>query len=325
MNYTHIFQNAVKKAGGEVYFVPNTFNPPYDPDKHWPMELPDIEFKDNTVLFLHFQDFITALWGRIVELDIVAEYYGDRANQVVVMHWPHAMHRYYQGPIKLIEFNIHEYNIIRNLARRWDEWKHLVDLPRTLAWQCLNGRMCPHRYQIKEILQNWPNGILSYNDAIPLPEWAYSTYRGTSTYLSITNEDNFIRLINVYGSCAVNIVTETQYNLAPGIITEKTIMAMLAEQIPIVIGYPGIVTDCKELGFDMFHDVVNISYDHLPNDVRAIKALELNQDLIQGRIDLSPYRDRLQAQREFLLDDYPNIMELRFIRDCEQLANKLNF
>jgi hypothetical protein len=50
-------------------------------------------------------------------------------------------------------------------------------------------------------------------------------------------------------------------------------------------------------------------------------ALELNRDLIVGKIDLAPYRDRLRAQREFVLNDYPAIMELRFIRDCKQLNN----
>jgi hypothetical protein len=318
MNYAIFFQNTFRKSGFDVHVEHNAFQPPYHPSTAWPLKLPDLEFKDNTVLFLHFQDFITVRDGRIVELDMVSDYYGDRADQVVVMHWPHAMYRYYQGPINLIEFNLHEYNILKNLHDRWPEWQHMFDSPRTHAWQCLNGRMCSHRYQVKEILQNWPNGVLSYHDAIPLPEWAYSTYWGTE------NEDNFIRLINVYGSCAVNIVTETQYDSAPGIITEKTIMAMLAEQIPIVVGYPGIVADCKELGFDMFDDVVDVSYDYLPNDIRAIKAVELNQDLIQGRVDLSSYQERLRAQRTFLLDDYPTMMEMRFHRDCEQLISNLN-
>ena len=74
----------------------------------------------------------------------------------------------------------------------------------------------------------------------------------------------------------------------------------------------------------MFDDVVDTSYDQLPNDVRAINAVELNKDLIQGHIDLSPYRQRLRAQREFLLDDYPTIMEIRFQHDCERLISKLN-
>ena len=54
-------------------------------------------------------------------------------------------------------------------------------------------------------------------------------------------------------------------------------------------------------------------------DRRAEQAVLLNRDLIQGRIDLSPYQERLRAQREFLLDDYPTMMEIRFQRDISNL------
>ena len=314
-HYSEFFQTTLTELGFDVQGVWNTFDPPYNHDTGWPLKLPDVEFGPRTLLVMHFQDFVTHLDGKILELEQVEQKYQQYANQVVVIHWPHNLKHYYTGPINLIEFNVHEYQILQNLHVRWDEWRHMVSMPKTLAWQCLNGRMCAHRFQVKEILQHWPNGILSYHDAVPLSQWDYSTYQGTE------NEDNFIRLLDVYGSCAVNIVTETQYNTAPGIITEKTFMAMLAEQIPIVIGYPGIVQDCIELGFDMFTDIVDVSYDYLSNDQRIQHALETNRDIILGKIDLAPYRERLCAQREFLLDDYPTVMELRFIRDCEQLSN----
>ena len=96
---------------------------------------------------------------------------------------------------------------------------------------------------------------------------------------------------------------------------------MAAEQIPIVIGHQGIVRHCEELGFDMFTDLVDVSYDLMPNEVRAEQAILLNQDLIQGRINLAPYRDRLREQREFLLDDFSTMIELRFIN----AINNLNF
>jgi hypothetical protein len=96
---------------------------------------------------------------------------------------------------------------------------------------------------------------------------------------------------------------------------------MLAEQIPIVIGSQGLVSSLRDRGFDMFDDLVDTSYDCLPNETRLTAALESNQDLIVGKIDLAPYRERLRAQREFVLNDYPAIMELRFIRDCEQISN----
>jgi hypothetical protein len=212
----------------------------------------------------------------------------------------------------LIEFSNHNYDLVNQLYQRWPEWQHIVGQPRTQAWQCLNGRMCDHRNRVVQVLQSWAGGVLSYHDRIRLPNYDYTQY----TY---NNVDNFINLAYVYGTCAVNIVTETEYDTAPGIISEKTLLAMAAEQIPIVIGHQGIVKHCQELGFDMFTDLVDVSYDTMPNEHRAEQAILLNQDLIQGRIDLTPYQGRLRAQRECLLDDYPTIMEIRFQRDISNL------
>ena len=96
---------------------------------------------------------------------------------------------------------------------------------------------------------------------------------------------------------------------------------MLAEQIPVVIGSQGLVSSIRNRGFDMFDDLVDTSYDCLPNETRLTTALESNRDLIVGNVDLAPYCERLRAQREFLLDDYTTMMELRFIRDCQKLSN----
>ena len=126
-----------------------------------------------------------------------------------------------------------------------------------------------------------------------------------------------------HASCAVNIVTETEYDTTPGIISEKTLMAFAAQQIPIVIGHQGIVQHCKELGFDMFDDLVDTSYDVLPNESRAEQALLRNRDLIMGNINLAPYQERLERNRVFLLDDFPTMIELRFKRDCERLRRNL--
>jgi hypothetical protein len=248
----------------------------------------------------------------VLELEAIEQRYGSRADRVVVTYWNHGLDRIYTGPVRLVEFSNHNYDLVNQLYLRWSEWQHIVDQPWTQAWQCLNGRMCDHRSRVMQILQDWSGGVLSYHDRIRLPQHDYANY----TY---NNVDNFINLAYVYGTCAVNIVTETEYATAPGIISEKTLLAMAAEQIPIVIGHQGIVQHCRELGFDMFTDLVDVSYDTMPNDCRAEQALLLNQDLIQGRIDLSPYRERLRAQREFLLDDYSTMMEIRFQRDINNL------
>jgi predicted metal-dependent HD superfamily phosphohydrolase len=69
----------------------------------------------------------------------------------------------------------------------------------------------------------------------------------------------------------------------------------------------------------MFDDIVDNSYDQLSNDIRAEQALERNQDLIMGRVDLHPYQQRLQQQRIFLLEKFPVIMQEKFINQCQAI------
>jgi hypothetical protein len=309
MDYSVLFDQQFTKLGLSFTPVYNCFDGGRLPHTGWSLKLPDF---DTDVLLLHFQDLVNIQGGRVLELEAIEQRYGSRANRVVVTYWNHGLNQVYSGPIQLVEFSNHNYDLVNQLYQRWSEWQHIVGQPRTQAWQCLNGRMCDHRNRVVQILQDWPEGVLSYHDRIRLPQHDYTNY----TY---NNVDNFINLDYVYSTCAVNIVTETEYNTTPGIISEKTLLAMAAEQIPILIGHAGIVQHCKELGFDMFTDLVDVSYDHMPNDIRVEQAILLNQDLIQGRIDLAPYRGRLHARREFLLDDFTTMMELRFQRDINNL------
>jgi hypothetical protein len=119
-------------------------------------------------------------------------------------------------------------------------------------------------------------------------------------------------------------VTETQYDRAPGIVSEKTLQAMIACQIPIVIGHQGIVRDCVELGFDMFDDIVDTSYDSLPNETRVEKALLLNKDVILGRAPIPlNLTQRLQQQRNYVLNTYPDLIDKKFNEQAIALAKKL--
>jgi hypothetical protein len=309
MDYSVLFAQQITKLGLSFTPVYNCFDGGRSPHTGWSLKLPDF---DTNMLLLHFQDLVNIQDGCVLELEQVEQRYGSRADRVVVTYWNHGLDKIYTGPVRLVEFSNHNYDLVNQLYRRWPEWQRIVERPKTQAWQCLNGRMCDHRYRVMQILQGWPGGVLSYHDRIRLPDYDYTQY----TY---NNVDNFINLDYVYSVSAVNIVTETEYNTTPGIISEKTLFAMAAEQIPIVIGHQGIVKHCKELGFDMFTDLVDTSYDTMHNDVRAEQALLLNQTLIQGRIDLAPYQQRLRAQREFLLDDYSTMMEMRFQRDISNL------
>lgn len=238
--------------------------------------------------------------GICAELARVEQVYGSRADRVIVIHWPHALTRYYRGPINLVEFNVHEYMILNNLRQIQTQWVGALRSQRDRSWMSINGRKCPHRLQVVQHLQHsWRTGTVSLGDTVPLDSYPYSTYRGTS------NEDNWLRLVPLYARHHFNIVTETQYDQTPGIITEKTIFAILAAQIPIVIGYSGIVQDCEGLGFDMFADIVDISYDHLPDDQRWQAALDLNRDRVLDYRATRAVTQRLQQQAEWLLTEWP--------------------
>jgi len=69
--------------------------------------------------------------------------------------------------------------------------------------------------------------------------------------------------------------------------------------------------------------LVDISYDWLPNDQRVEAALELNQELILGNCDLTPYQERLQRQQDFVLNMYPKWIRENFVRLAQSCTTKI--
>jgi len=316
-DYTRLFQQTFEDLGFDVVGVWNVFDLPYDWKLGWQCKLPAVDFKPNTVLIMYFQDRATVVNGRVVELELVQQHYGQYANQVVVAHMHSGLDEIYHGPIKLIEFNNHNYQLMNNLRRDRHSWNHIPKLTKTLNWQCLNGRTCQHRQRAVDILQHWSRGILSHADIIRLPEWDYTTYRGT------TNEENFVRLSRVYGSCAFNIVTETVYEEFPGMYTEKTLLAFLAHQIPIMIAAPGLIEKLRLQGFDMFDDIVDHGYDTAPSDVRVETALESNREIILNLCNTQHLQSRLAANRELALVSLPNWYRTNFETCAREIAEQL--
>lgn len=308
-----LVHNTLTRRGFDVHYRWNTLQPSWSP-AGWPLALPEIEWQPATRLVLHFQDRITPTEHGCKELEQIEQFYGQHANQVIVVFYSHGLNKIYSGPIQLIEYSTHNWLTITDLEKVRNHWAGAFDMPKTQAWQCLNGRTCRHRHRVAMMLKTWPGGTLSYGTEIPLNEWDYGTYRGTENY------ENFVRLLPVYQSNQVNVVTETDYDARPGVICEKTLYAFVAGQVPVLIGHPGAVQDCRELGFDMFDDLVNTSYDWLPNDIRAETALELNQDLILGKKDLSQFQQRLKKNQQYVLNEFLDWMKLQAENDLVKIV-----
>jgi hypothetical protein len=322
MNFAHFINQTLGPMGFDLVTRYQVTCGDYNHDTGWPLNLPVTEFTPKTLVILHFTDFITFQDGRWLELEVIERFYGEHCGQVLITYWTADLDQHYHGPLNLIKFSNHNYDLCNALAAGFADWQHILTQPRTHAWQCLNGRICVNRSRVAYTLKNWSNANswLSLGTKIPLPEFDYSNYFGCDNY------PNFLKLGYVYGSAAVNIVTETEYFTVTGIVTEKTLLAFAAEQIPIVIGHPGIVEHCRRMGFDMFDDLVDNSYDNISNDMgleRADQALIRNRDLIQGRIDLAPYRARLEHNREWMLWGLPDRMEREFVIQARALADQL--
>ena len=295
-HYNDLFTQTFQKLGYHVVYQPSCLQPPYD-RQCWPLKYPIVNWTNDTLVVMHCQDWVTALDNYSPELQAIEEHFKDRANQVVVVHWNIDLNKIYKGPLRLLYFATHSYELIQKIRNLSSDWAPYQSNQRKKNWQCLNGMIKPHREKVAKHLQTiHSKGILSLGSEIVLQHSDYKNYQANN------NDLNWIQLQFVYNQCAINIVTESQYDDDPGIISEKTLMCFLAKQIPILIGHKHIIEQCERLGFDMFRDIVNTSYDCESNSTRWRSALEYNQHLFTSTIDLDLLDDRLRHNQQLVLE-----------------------
>lgn len=100
--------------------------------------------------------------------------------------------------------------------------------------------------------------------------------------LTYATADNFKNsLINLYEQSLVEIINETVWHPNDsGIITEKYLNSIYGKNLPIVIGVKNSIQSIKEIGFDVFEDVIDHSYDSIESPgLRLITALDQNKRL----------------------------------------------
>jgi hypothetical protein len=98
----------------------------------------------------------------------------------------------------------------------------------------------------------------------------------------------------VYNACAVNLVTETSFDMPW--FSEKICKPFVANQIPIIVGPLGINAYLKSTGLDMFDDLVPWhTWDHVFDLSTKIKLIAqfVEQWLLSGTM-LLDYRDRIE-------------------------------
>lgn len=96
------------------------------------------------------------------------------------------------------------------------------------------------------------------------------------------NVNNFrTKLINYYQNSFVEIITETSYSERCYLLTEKTLNSIYGMNFPILLAGQGAVSLLRNMGMDMFDDIIDHSYDDYENPVdRMYYALEKNKKLL---------------------------------------------
>lgn len=96
------------------------------------------------------------------------------------------------------------------------------------------------------------------------------------------NTSNFERrLQSYYRDSFVELVTESSFCPPSFMLTEKTLNSIYGCNFPILFSGAGAVAHLRGVGFDMFDDIIDHSYDYIPNPFdRILHAVEDNRKLL---------------------------------------------
>jgi hypothetical protein len=292
----------------EYQYISSVLYRPLENNK-WVVKLPK---SSHDIVIVFTQDFVNVDNNISPELEYIDEFYND-VSTVVVIHWNHNLNRVYNGRLKLIEFPAHSFEFVQQLINNYSRWNG--NSTRVNPYMCLNGIPKAHRKLVYSYLRSSANGILTLDGITNTELLSYNQY-------DWDNVSNFIALKDIYFSTPVNIITESLYNESSGIISEKSLMAFASLQLPIFIAHKGIIQDVKNYGFDTFDDILDNSYDTLPNDIRWQEALDRNKHILNGDYDYGNLLHRLQNNQHHLLDNYLNLLEDRLITQLTAILGK---
>jgi hypothetical protein len=107
----------------------------------------------------------------------------------------------------------------------------------------------------------------------------YEIYGKSSNNDNVSNFNRCLR--DKYKNSFVEIVTESSFTSPAFMLTEKTQHSFYAFNFPILISGAGAVAHLRDVGFDMFDDIVDHSYDKISNPFdRIIAAINNNEKLL---------------------------------------------
>lgn len=200
---------------------------------------------------------------------------------------------------------------------------------------CLARRPTVERAKfINALLENVPTVRASFGSGFPDICPSFQKFFPSHSLPILVDGDarNYIhnQASDVFRTCLFNIIVETSNQLDKNnwtsiFITEKTFKCFDLYQIPVWFAPPGIVNEVRKLGFDLFDDIIDHSYDLIDDQnerrnaiCNQIKALDIKYSLEDCQKLRQQLYTRLLSNYQ-LLDKFTN----EYNQTVEKLINEL--
>ena len=309
----------LNEFGLQYKFAPSILQRPIE-NGMWKMELPEIADeewrKPNFRLVLHAQDFCNWYDNELcLELfEIEKHYTEEQQNKIIFLHWDHDLRNRYSGVIHCIEFPSHSWELVEALKDQHSKWKSVYSKgKKKYNFICLNGYSRRHRNQTYRALRDIKGGYVTHRKHNEYKKAPYAKY-------DFDNVANFIKLKSLYKSAKSSVVTESIYSDGPGIITEKTLLAIAAKHPFMCIGHKNIHAEIEERGFENYSEIFDLDYDLIESEYRLDAAIQMNLDkLSDTKFDIEIAREKIERNFDFLMNDYMESIEKRAIQQLREI------
>ena len=203
---------------------------------------------------------------------------------------------------------------------------------KTKTFNFMINKLRPHRKRLLELVEEL--NLTDYTYSLPWRENPFTSLPvtnymiGTETQMpqgirsgSIRNSQNYKQLLQktVFEPSCISLITEPTYIEKESLISEKTIMAIYGGTVPIWVGGWRCADSMRMLGFDVFDDLVDHSYQSLEDPLRRVeKSIELNLDLLSSFTMTPQILLRLQHNLDLMLNGV-------FDKQIEKQLHETNF
>lgn len=162
---------------------------------------------------------------------------------------------------------------------------------------------------------------LKYSAGLSFDEWQhFKTIYDSSPYFDASEQQAVVDTnFDIYLESYIHVVSETYIEYS--FVSEKSFKTFLAGQIPIILGCPGVMEMLKDLGFDIFDDIIDHKfYDSESNFTqRVTNLLEVLQHVNTLKLDNIFASTVARRQKNFDV-----IFDNKFLSSCiDKLVKKL--